>query len=402
MAEGYGFVSKRCARYHSPVFVTRLLLQRTICLCGPEAVGLFYDEHRFVRRHAAPRRLQGVLLGKGGVQGLDGRMHRVRKALFVDLLGDDRIEPLVARFEQLWLQALPQWARQSSLALLPAVENLLCQAVCAWAGVPLKESELALRSRQMAAMIDGAGRLGPAYLKARMQRRAVERWAADLIRQCRHGDQPTVDPSPLQLVAHHRDADGALMDPRTAAVELLNLLRPTVAVARFVAFAALELERLPIWRQRLAADDACLKPFAQEVRRLYAFFPAVAARVKEDFTWHGYRFEKDVRVLLDLFGSNRDPGTWTSSDEFLPERYAQAPERLDALVTQGSGTYREHHRCPGEPLTIALLVAALKLLSRRMSYRLRDQGDLVSLRRMPMLPRDSLVVREVKPLPAAG
>lgn len=38
MAEGYGFISKRCARYHSPVFVTRLFLQRTICLRGAQAV----------------------------------------------------------------------------------------------------------------------------------------------------------------------------------------------------------------------------------------------------------------------------------------------------------------------------------------------------------------------------
>ena len=44
-------------------------------------------------------------------------------------------------------------------------------------------------------------------------------------------------------------------DERVAAVELLNLLRPTVAIARFIVFAALALHLHPEWRARVAEDE---------------------------------------------------------------------------------------------------------------------------------------------------
>jgi hypothetical protein len=53
-------------------------------------------------------------------------------------------------------------------------------------------------------------------------------------------------------IATHHDADGRELDARTAGVELLNVLRPTVAVARYVTFAALALHDHPEWRSRLA------------------------------------------------------------------------------------------------------------------------------------------------------
>jgi fatty-acid peroxygenase len=37
LSDGYQFISKRCHRYHSPVFQTRLLLQPFICMSGAEA-----------------------------------------------------------------------------------------------------------------------------------------------------------------------------------------------------------------------------------------------------------------------------------------------------------------------------------------------------------------------------
>lgn len=37
----YHFISKRCRRYGADLFETRLRLQRTICMTGPEAARLF-------------------------------------------------------------------------------------------------------------------------------------------------------------------------------------------------------------------------------------------------------------------------------------------------------------------------------------------------------------------------
>ena len=49
----------------------------------------------------------------------------------------------------------------------------------------------------------------------------------------------------LEVVAWHRELDSKFLDEQTAAVELLNIVRPAVAVAWFVSFAALALHQHP-------------------------------------------------------------------------------------------------------------------------------------------------------------
>ena len=284
--EGYPFIATRCARLHSDVFQARLLLQNTVCLHGEAAARLFYDESLFQRAGAAPAALLGTLLGKGGVQGLDGEAHRVRKRLFVEVLDEAGVAALVSQAEARWREALRHWCRRDSLVLLDEVHRLLTLAVCDWAGVRLAPDEVGLRCAQLVAMIEGGGSVGWRHLEARQARRDAEDWAMGWVRTARRGTAGVAG-RPLAAVAAHRDLDGHLLDERTAAVELLNLLRPTVAVARFIVFAALELHRHPAWRERLREAPGACEAFAQEVRRLYAFFPFMAARVRRDFTWRG-------------------------------------------------------------------------------------------------------------------
>lgn len=68
----------------------------------------------------------------------------------------------------------------------------------------------------------------------------------------RSGRRSPREGSVLARVAAHRGPDGELLDAHTAGVELLNVLRPTVAVARFAAFGALALAESPEWARRLA------------------------------------------------------------------------------------------------------------------------------------------------------
>ncbi|MEZ4617628.1 MAG: hypothetical protein R2867_19235 [Caldilineaceae bacterium] len=86
LREGYLFISNRCRRYGSDLFVTRLMLQKTICLQGEEAARLFYDPARFERADAMPDRIKQTLFGYGGVQGLDDAAHRHRKAMLMSLM----------------------------------------------------------------------------------------------------------------------------------------------------------------------------------------------------------------------------------------------------------------------------------------------------------------------------
>nr|WP_281429914.1 cytochrome P450 [Sulfitobacter faviae] len=63
------------------------------------------------------------------------------------------------------------------------------------------------------------------------------------------------------------------------------------------------------------------RTFRARGRRLYPFFPAVAARVKSDFEWRGHRFPKGYRVLLDLYGTNTDARSWDAPQEFRPSGF---------------------------------------------------------------------------------
>ncbi len=56
---------------------------------------------------------------------------------------------------------------------------------------------------------------------------------------------PASSVGPAYTSVWHRDPYGNLLDPGVAAVELINILRPTVAVARYVAFAAVALHEFP-------------------------------------------------------------------------------------------------------------------------------------------------------------
>jgi fatty-acid peroxygenase len=392
---GYEYISSRCRELGADVFETRLLLRPTICMMGRDAAQLFYDDTRFERAGAAPMRLQKTLLGVGGVQGLDGVRHRHRKAMFLSLMTDESMARLERLTGDTWRAAALRWQNRARIVLFDEVELILCRAACAWAGVPLIESEIKRRTRDLGALIDGAGGVGPRYRDGRRARRRAEAWLGDAIeRQRASGDAPAG--SALEVLAAHRDLDGALLDPRIAAVELLNLLRPTVAIARFITFAALALHESPACRYALADDPELAELFVQEVRRFYPFFPAAIARVRTPFTWGGVRFRRGTRVLLDLHGTNRDPRIWARPDEFIPARFRDWDGDAFSLIPQGGGDHATGHRCAGEWLTIRLMKVALRMLTTEMTYQVPQQDLRIAPWRMPAIPRSRFVIERVR------
>jgi fatty-acid peroxygenase len=384
LREGYSFIRTRCERYGSPVFQTRLLGRRTLCMSGLEAAQLFYDARRFVRTPTStPAPLRNILLGTGGVQGLDGQPHARRKQLFLEVLNQEQSRRLVKLYEALWANAVRGVSPDLTFEFLPWTEALLCQSACEWAGIPAMSGQQMQRlTRRLASLIDGAGRLDWRMPAALLRRKACEAQAARWIQDCRQGRYQPPANSPLQVIARHRDEQGKLLSSRVAAVELLNVLRPIVAVGRFLLFGLIELERRPELRSDIADSDDAAWAFAEEVRRIYAFFPMIAAFVREDFEWRGYRFDKGTRVLLDLFGTNRDPAHWRSPQSFEPERFGRCPMRT-AVISQGAGEYG-YHRCPGEPLTLMLMQTTFRMLCRDLKWH--ASAKEVSFTRLPMLP----------------
>ena len=402
MSDPYRFISRRCERYASDVFEARILLRRTVCMSGPQAAQLFYDPRRFTRVGAAPEPLRATLFGKGAVQSLDGAEHRHRKALFVQLLTPERVAQLANEAAEAWREAADHWSHQRKVLLYDAVQRLLTVAVCRWAAVPLPPQEVGLRTRQLVALFDDAGSLRR-HWRSRRSRTDAERWLTPLIDDVRARRVPAPQGSPLDIVAHHRDREGRLLDSRIAAVELLNLLRPTVAVSVFVAFAAHAMHEFPQCLASLqAGDERYTGWFVQEVRRYYPFFPAVMARAVEEFEWHGHGFRQGQRVMLDLYGTNHDPRSWKQPQVFRPERFRDEAVTPFNFIPQGGSDVTTHHRCPGEGVVEAVMRVSIDWLARRLGYEVPPQDLRIDFRRLPAIPCSRFVMRDVTPLPQRG
>ena len=78
LRQGYELVPNMSRKLGSDIYAGRLLLRKAIFMTGEEAARLFYDNEKFQRHDAMPKRVQKTLLGIGGVQGLDDECHRHR------------------------------------------------------------------------------------------------------------------------------------------------------------------------------------------------------------------------------------------------------------------------------------------------------------------------------------
>ncbi|MFG2998535.1 cytochrome P450 [Streptomyces sp. NPDC048340] len=208
----------------------------------------------------------------------------------------------------------------------------------------------------------------------------------------------------LETVAVHRDSDGRLLDPRTAAVEMLNIIRPAIALAWFGVFAAHALHREPVHRERLLADNGTYaRAFAHEVRRFYPFAPFLGALAAHDLEWQGTVLPEGGLVLLDLYGHDHDPELWPQPYHFDPLRFLGREPTADAIIPQGGGDARTGHRCPGEDISVSVLTALVTALAR-LECEVPDQDLRIPLRRMPTRPRSGFVVAKARmaSMPATG
>ncbi|MGW0564937.1 cytochrome P450 [Streptomyces sp. NPDC003016] len=395
--EGYAWLPDRMRRAAGPVVRARVLGRHAVALRGPDAVRFFYDE-RHVRRHKAiPEPVLSTLFGHKAIHTLDGEAHRVRKAMFLSLLTPPaRIADLVEEVTSAWDKAVRSWKDRQAVVLFDEAAKVLTAGVCRWAGVPLEPATTQTVSRDLVALVDGFATPGPRHWRARKARGRCEATLAGLVDDVRAGATKVSEGSVVATVAQHRDADGRLLDARTAAVELLNIIRPTVAVSWFVAFAGHALHQWPENRERLKAGDAAYTAaFVHEIRRFYPFAPVTGGRAAADLTWRGEHIPAGGLVLLDLYGQNHDLELWGDPYAFRPQRFLERPVERDELIPQGGGDPSTGHRCPGEAVTIALL-EALSIRLARLQYEVPAQDLTIPLRRIPTRPRSGLRITEVR------
>jgi fatty-acid peroxygenase len=397
LLEGYRFVTRRCDLLGSDIFATRFMLRRAICVRGEEAARMFYESGRFSRRHAIPPTMPMLFQETGSVRLLDGEAHRKRKAMLLSLHSPIQRQRLVQLAETAWRMHFARWQRLPRIVLHAEAQAVLCRATCEWSGISASATELSRRTAEFSAMIEGSAAPGPRNWKSIWMRRRTERWARKLIDAVRDGHIAPAPGTALYAIAQHREPDGQLITREDAAVELINVLRPTVAVARYIVFGALALHHNPAYRPQLAsADDAWLTMFAQEVRRYYPFFTLVGGRANEDFDWQGLHFQKNAWLLLDLYGTTHHPLLWEDPEDFRPERFEHRGVTDFDLISQGGGDCLTGHRCSGEASTVDLLKSALRLLASEIEYRVPAQDLRVSLSHMPALPASGFVIDSVR------
>ncbi|MFC0863961.1 cytochrome P450 [Sphaerimonospora cavernae] len=412
LLNGYAWLPGLRRRAGSDIVHTRVLGQRAVGLCGPDAARFFYDEEHVARRTALPGPIKSTLFGHGAVHTLDGPAHRLRKAMFMSLMTEDTIGSLADHTLAAWDETVSSWPAERDVVLFDEASRLLTRAVCRWAGVPLSDADVPAAASDLVAMVDGFGSAGRRHWRARLARRRREAWLAALITDARRGALTAPSGSAIDVVAHHEDVDGRRLEPRVAAVDLLNVLRPTVAICWFVTFMAHALHRWPEHRARLtgAADsgakafpDAFAEAFVDEVRRFYPFTPFVGGRAVRDLSWRGEPIPAGALVLLDVYGQNHDSRLWAEPYRFDPDRFVGRRIGAFDLIPQGGGDANTGHRCPGEAIVITLM----RVLAHRLAgldYRVPGQDLTISLRRVPARMASGFVLRpeRVRVSPATG
>ena len=390
---GYDALGReRDAHGGGDVFACRLLGRRAVVVRGADGARAFYDEDVVERHGAVPAPLAGLLFGHGAVHGLDGEAHRERKRIFLGVLTPDAVADIAQRVRADLERRAGAW-RGRDVALFDELAEAYGTAMVAWAGIDCPPAEARGMARRMAAIVDGFGGAPAAYPKAWVARLRGNRWARRLVQDVRAGRRSA---APGTAVARLAASD---LPATVAGVELLNLVRPTVAVAWPATFAALALAQHPEWRERLRHDADQRVAFVHEVRRVYPFAPALAGRARRSAEVGGELLGRGERLVLDIVGTNLDPAAWPDPEAFRPERFARREPDPFAFVPQGGGDPRTGHRCPGEPLTVRLMAETVGVLAA-VGYDVFS-SPAYDRERIPTRPADGLVIR-VSTSEAAG
>ncbi|MGJ0770260.1 cytochrome P450 [Enterococcus avium] len=397
--EGYLLLSELRKEANAPVVKARLLNKEVIAIYGKEAAKKFYDPRNFKREGAMPKIVLKTLFGENGVQTLDGQAHEHRKTIFMDLMTPKRMEEYHRILDKNLTQKLDR--QQGQFELFDLAKDVLFRSICEWAGIDLSQltkKEVDQLAEYQISMISSAVTNPATHIKGIDNRKKSEKWAQSLIENARINPVAGKEDVALYAFAKATDDHGELLPIDVAAVELLNVIRPTVALTVWIALMGHALFSRPDIYQRLHAEfDQLQDSFIQEMRRYYPFFPMLPAFAIQDVEVDGYLIPKDSWVVLDLYGTNHDDRMIETPEVFRISRYLGKEKHISydeeyEMIAQGGGEFKTMHRCAGEWITLYTLRVFSDQLVNKYQFSIPEQDWSIPMNQFPTYPKSKALL----------
>lgn len=397
--EGYLLLSELRKEANAPVVKARLLNKEVIAIYGKEAAKKFYDPRNFKREGAMPKIVLKTLFGENGVQTLDGQAHEHRKTIFMDLMTPKRMEEYHRILDKNLTQKLDR--QQGQFELFDLAKDVLFRSICEWAGIDLSQltkKEVDQLAEYQISMISSAVTNPATHIKGIDNRKKSEKWAQSLIENARINPVAGKEDVALYAFAKATDDHGELLPIDVAAVELLNVIRPTVALTVWIALMGHALFSRPDIYQRLHAEfDQLQDSFIQEMRRYYPFFPMLPAFAIQDVEVDGYLIPKDSWVVLDLYGTNHDDRMIETPEVFRISRYLGKEKHISydeeyEMIAQGGGEFKTMHRCAGEWITLHTLRVFSDQLVNKYQFSIPEQDWSIPMNQFPTYPKSKVLL----------
>lgn len=397
--EGYLLLSELRKEANAPVVKARLLNKEVIAIYGKEAAKKFYDPRNFKREGAMPKIVLKTLFGENGVQTLDGQAHEHRKTIFMDLMTPKRMEEYHRILDKNLTQKLDR--QQGQFELFDLAKDVLFRSICEWAGIDLSQltkKEVDQLAEYQISMISSAVTNPATHIKGIDNRKKSEKWAQSLIENARINPVAGKEDVALYAFAKATDDHGELLPIDVAAVELLNVIRPTVALTVWIALMGHALfSRLDIYQRLHAEFDQLQDSFIQEMRRYYPFFPMLPAFAIQDVEVDGYLIPKDSWVVLDLYGTNHDDRMIETPEVFRISRYLGKEKHISydeeyEMIAQGGGEFKTMHRCAGEWITLHTLRVFSDQLVNKYQFSIPEQDWSIPMNQFPTYPKSKALL----------
>lgn len=397
--EGYLLLSELRKEANAPVVKARLLNKEVIAIYGKEAAKKFYDPRNFKREGAMPKIVLKTLFGENGVQTLDGQAHEHRKTIFMDLMTPKRMEEYHRILDKNLTQKLDR--QQGQFELFDLAKDVLFRSICEWAGIDLSQltkKEVDQLAEYQISMISSAVTNPVTHIKGIDNRKKSEKWAQSLIENARINPVAGKEDVALYAFAKATNDHGELLPIDVAAVELLNVIRPTVALTVWIALMGHALFSRPDIYQRLHAEfDQLQDSFIQEMRRYYPFFPMLPAFAIQDVEVDGYLIPKDSWVVLDLYGTNHDDRMIETPEVFRISRYLGKEKHISydeeyEMIAQGGGEFKTMHRCAGEWITLHTLRVFSDQLVNKYQFSIPEQDWSIPMNQFPTYPKSKTLL----------